>query len=74
MTDPNFYEEVAPRRPALAMNLLIVNDEEATRELCVTVAAQTGLRATAVPSPISPTTFSSRAPWTFSWLTSSFPA
>jgi DNA-binding NtrC family response regulator len=50
MTEPTLYEEVIPRRPALPMNLLIVDDEEATRELCATVAAQVGLRATGVPS------------------------
>src|SRR2546430_4388396 len=40
-----------PKRLATApMRLLIVDDEETTRELCVAVAQQTGLKATAVAS------------------------
>ncbi|HLZ11388.1 MAG TPA: sigma-54 dependent transcriptional regulator [Candidatus Acidoferrum sp.] len=40
-----------PKRSATApMHLLIVDDEETTRELCVAVAQQTGLKATAVAS------------------------
>jgi two-component system response regulator HydG len=50
MTQPSAVDEVVVRRSLLPMNLLIVDDEEATRELCATVAAQAGLRATAVPS------------------------
>ncbi|HWZ98566.1 MAG TPA: sigma-54 dependent transcriptional regulator [Candidatus Dormibacteraeota bacterium] len=42
--------EEAPRRGAVAMNLLVVDDEATTRELCVAVAGQVGLNATAVPS------------------------
>ena len=40
-----------PKRAATApLHLLIVDDEETTRELCLTVAQQTGLKATAVAS------------------------
>ena len=40
-----------PKRIATApMRLLIVDDEETTRELCVAVAQQAGLKATAVAS------------------------
>ncbi|MBS1841436.1 MAG: sigma-54-dependent Fis family transcriptional regulator [Acidobacteria bacterium] len=42
--------EEAPKRGAVAMNLLIVDDEETTRELCLAVAHQAGLNATAVAS------------------------
>jgi len=41
---------IVARRSPLPMNLLIVEDEASTRELCSTVAAQAGLRATAVSS------------------------
>src|SRR5437016_3491415 len=41
---------IVARRSPLPMNLLIVEDEASTRELCATVAAQAGLRATAVSS------------------------
>jgi DNA-binding NtrC family response regulator len=41
-------EEAAVRREAVTMSLLIVDDEQTTRELCLTVAKQTGLRVTAV--------------------------
>ncbi len=42
--------EEAPRSGAAPMHLLIVDDEETTRELCATVAQQVGLKATAVAS------------------------
>jgi DNA-binding NtrC family response regulator len=42
--------EEAPRTGAAPMHLLIVDDEETTRELCVAVAHQVGLKATAVDS------------------------
>jgi DNA-binding NtrC family response regulator len=42
--------EEAPRRGVVPMNLLVVDDEATTRELCVAVAGQVGLNATAVPS------------------------
>jgi DNA-binding NtrC family response regulator len=42
--------EEAPRTGAAPMHLLIVDDEETTRELCVAVAHQVGLKATAVGS------------------------
>ena len=50
MTELNVNDEVVTRRPTLPMYLLIVDDEETTRELCATVAAQVGLRATSVSS------------------------
>jgi hypothetical protein len=50
MTELNVYDEVVTRRPTLPMYLLIVGDEETARELCATVAAQAGLRATSVSS------------------------
>ena len=50
MTQLNLSDESVPRRPNIPMNLLIVDDEETTRELCATVATQAGLRATGVPS------------------------
>jgi two-component system NtrC family response regulator len=50
MTELNVYDEVVTRRPTLPKNLLIVDDEETTRELCATVAAQVGLRAASVSS------------------------
>ncbi len=50
MTELNVYDEVVTRRPTLPKNLLIVDDEETTRELCATAAAQVGLRATSVSS------------------------
>ena len=50
MTELNVYHEVVTRRPTLPKNLLIVDDEETARELCATVAAQVGLRATSVSS------------------------
>lgn len=42
--------EEAPRTGASPLHLLIVDDEETTRELCAAVAQQVGLKATAVPS------------------------
>src|SRR5260221_14606690 len=40
-----------PKHAAMApLHLLIVDDEETTRELCLAVAQQTGLKATAVRS------------------------
>lgn len=50
MTHATFPEETIPRRSAVPMSILIVDDEEITRELCATVATQAGLRATTVPS------------------------
>src|SRR5690242_7400226 len=38
------------RRSSMQMNLLIVDDDENTRELCVTVSAQAGLNPIAVSS------------------------
>ena len=43
-------DEIVPRRGSIPMTLLVVDDEETTRELCATVAAQAGLRASAAPS------------------------
>jgi DNA-binding NtrC family response regulator len=43
-------EEVASSRPVAPLHLLVVDDEETTRELCLTVAQQAGLRATSVAS------------------------
>ncbi len=42
--------EEAQRSGTAQMHLLIVDDEETTRELCATVAQQAGLKATAVAS------------------------
>jgi hypothetical protein len=42
MTELNVYDEVVTRRPTLPKNLLFVDDEETTRGLCATVAAQVG--------------------------------
>ena len=39
-----------PRRIPLQMTLLVVDDDETTRELCATVASQAGLNPIAVPS------------------------
>ena len=50
MTHATLTDEMIPRRSSVPMNLLIVDDEETTRELCATVALQAGLRATAAPS------------------------
>jgi len=50
MTHATFPEETIPRRSAVPMSILIVDDEETTRELCATVATQAGLRASTVPS------------------------
>ncbi len=50
MTHAIASDELAPRRSPLPMNLLIVEDEETTRELCATVATQSGLRSSAVAS------------------------
>jgi len=36
----NVYDEVVTGRPTLPKNLLFVDDEETTRGLCATVAAQ----------------------------------
>ena len=44
-----FSDENVSRRP-VPMSLLIVDDEETTRELCAAVAMQSGLRSIAVPS------------------------
>ncbi|HET9804334.1 MAG TPA: sigma-54 dependent transcriptional regulator [Candidatus Acidoferrum sp.] len=41
---------MAGSRPVAPLHLLVVDDEETTRELCLTVAQQAGLKATAVPS------------------------
>jgi hypothetical protein len=72
MTELNVYEEVVTRRPRLPKNLLIVDDEETTRELCASVAAQVGLGATSCPQPNSPSKFWNRVPWAFFWWTSNF--
>ena len=50
MTHAIASDELALRRSPLPMNLLIVEDEETTRELCATVATQSGLRSSAVAS------------------------
>lgn len=50
MTHAAFQDEAIFRRAAVPMTILIVDDEEVTRELCLTVAAQAGLRGMAVPS------------------------
>src|SRR5579859_819949 len=42
--------EEAPRSETAPMHLLIVDDEETTRELCAAVAQQVGLKTTAVAS------------------------
>ena len=42
--------EEGPRRGTMTRNLLIVDDEETTRELCLAVAHQVGLNAAAVAS------------------------
>ena len=42
--------EEAPRSETAPMHLLIVDDEETTRELCAAVAQQAGLKTTAVAS------------------------
>lgn len=41
-------EEAAVRREIVPMNVLIVDDEQAVRETCAAVAAQSGMKATAV--------------------------
>lgn len=41
-------EEAAARSEAAPVSLLIVDDEEATRQLCVDIAEQSGMRAAAV--------------------------
>jgi len=41
-------EEVAVRREAVAMNILIVDDEQSIRETCATVSEQCGMKAFAV--------------------------
>jgi DNA-binding NtrC family response regulator len=43
-------EEAAAPRPALPMNLLVVDDDAATREVCKEVAGQCGMKALAVPT------------------------
>src|SRR5260370_15328535 len=45
---PVMSEEVAVRREAVAMNLLIVDDEQSIRETCATVSEQCGMKAIAV--------------------------
>jgi DNA-binding NtrC family response regulator len=50
MTEAAISEPVYSRRSPMPMSLLIVDDEETTRELCATVAARAGLRAVAVAS------------------------
>lgn len=44
MNHASIPEEVVTRPPAVSMSLLIVDDEETTRELCAAVATQAGLR------------------------------
>jgi DNA-binding NtrC family response regulator len=48
MDTPAMPEEAAVRREAVPMSLLVVDDEQTTRELCTAVAEQTGLRVTTV--------------------------
>src|SRR5256885_637411 len=50
MTQTIVSDEIVSRRASLPMTLLVVDDEESTRELCATVAGQAGLRASGVPS------------------------
>ena len=50
MNQATITDEIVPRRGSIPMTLLVVDDEETTRELCATVAAQAGLRASAAPS------------------------
>lgn len=50
MTNTTISDEIIPRRSTVPLSLLIVDDEDSTRELCATVAAQAGLRATGVSS------------------------
>jgi CheY-like chemotaxis protein len=50
MTELNVYDEVVRRRPTLPKNLLIVDGEETSRELCAAVSAPVGLHATSVSS------------------------
>ena len=45
---PVMSEEVAVRREAVAMNILIVDDEQSIRETCATVSEQCGMKAFAV--------------------------
>lgn len=50
MTNVALSDPVGYRRPPASMSLLVVDDDQTTRELCATVAAQSGLNAVAVPS------------------------
>lgn len=50
MTNVALSDSVISRRTPASMSILIVDDEQATRELCVAVAAQSGLSALAVGS------------------------
>lgn len=50
MNNTAISEDVFTRRPPMPMSVLIVDDEETTRELCATVATQAGLRAAGVAS------------------------
>src|SRR5215470_425366 len=50
MTNVALSDFVGYRRPPVSMSILIVDDDQPTRELCTTVAAQSGLNAVAVPS------------------------
>src|SRR5215470_17046258 len=45
---PSMTEEAAVRREVVPMSVLIVDDEQAVRETCAAVAAQSGMKATAV--------------------------
>ena len=44
-------EEVAVSRESAVMSILIVDDEPSIREMCLTVAQQTGMKAIAVATP-----------------------
>lgn len=50
MTTAGISEAFIPRRASVQMTLLIVDDDETTRELCSTVSAQAGLSPIAVQS------------------------
>ena len=48
MTNLGIADFAVSRRPPVSMSILIVDDDPVTRELCATVAAQSGLSAVAV--------------------------
>jgi len=45
---PTMTEEAAVRREAVPISVLIVDDEQSVRDTCATVAAQSGMKVTAV--------------------------